>query len=116
MYNRRQIGVNGKTRGANAPILCYDRHMKDLLDEKLKAYRAIGPVLPEARKWLEESNLWMLLYTVLCQRGVRIEKKMLVDILAGRIMEDVHIDLYGFCFRLRDEGLHLHILQCLQSG
>ncbi len=76
--------------------------MKDLLNEKLKAYRALGPVLPEARKWLEESNLWMLLYTVLCQRGVRIEKKTLVDILAGRIMEDVHIDLYGFCFRLRD--------------
>ena len=76
--------------------------MKDLLNEKLKAYRSLGPVLPEARKWLEDSNLWMLLYTVLCQRGVRIEKKTLVDILAGRIMEDVHIDLYGFCFRLRD--------------
>ena len=49
--------------------------MKDLLNEKLKAYRSLGPVLPEARKWLEDSNLWMLLYTVLCQRGVRIEKK-----------------------------------------
>ena len=44
--------------------------MKELLNEKLKAYRELGPVLPEARKWLEDSNLWMLLYTVLCQRGV----------------------------------------------
>ena len=76
--------------------------MKELLNEKLKAYRELGPVLPEARKWLEDSNLWMLLYTVLCQRGVRVEKKTLVDILSGRIMEDVNIDLYGFCFRLRD--------------
>ena len=76
--------------------------MKDLLNEKLKIYRDFGPVLPEARKWLEDSNLWMLLYTVLCQRGVRIEKKTLVEILAGHIFEDVHIDLYGFCFRLRD--------------
>lgn len=76
--------------------------MKDLFEEKLKTYRELGPVMPEARKWLEDSNLWMLLYTILCQRGVRIEKKTLVDILAGRIMEDVNIDLYGFCFRLRD--------------
>ena len=76
--------------------------MKDLLNEKLKIYRSLDPVLPEARKWLEESNLWMLLYTVLCQRGVRIEKKTLVEILSGQILENVHIDLYGFCFRLRD--------------
>lgn len=76
--------------------------MKDLFQEKFNAYRGLGPVLPEARKWLEDSNLWMLLYTVLCQRGVRIEKKTLVDILSGRIMEDVNIDLYGFCFRMRD--------------
>lgn len=76
--------------------------MKELLEEKLKTYRALGPVLPEARKWLEDSNLWMLLYTVLCQRGVRVKKQILVDILSGRIMEDVNIDLYGFCFRLRD--------------
>ena len=74
----------------------------ELLNEKLKVYRSFGPVLPEARKWLEDSNLWMLLYTVLCQRGVRVKKQILVDILSGRIMEDVNIDLYGFCFRLRD--------------
>ncbi len=76
--------------------------MKELLKEKLKSYKALGPVMPEARKWLEESNLWMLLYTVLCQRGVRIEKKTLVEILEGHILEEVNIDLYGFCFRLRD--------------
>ena len=76
--------------------------MNELLNEKLREYKALGPVLPEARKWLEDSNLWMLLYTVLCQRGVRIDKQTLVDILSGRIMEDVNIDLYGFCFRLRD--------------
>ncbi len=76
--------------------------MKELLKEKLKSYKALGPVMPEARKWLEDSNLWMLLYTVLCQRGVRIEKKTLVEILEGHILEEVNIDLYGFCFRLRD--------------
>lgn len=76
--------------------------MKELLQEKLSTFRDLGPVLPEARKWLEDSNLWMLLYTVLCQRGVRVKKQILVDILSGRIMEDVNIDLYGFCFRLRD--------------
>ena len=76
--------------------------MNELLNGKLREFKALGPVVPEARKWLEDSNLWMLLYTVLCQRGVRIEKRTLVDILSGRIMEDVNIDLYGFCFRLRD--------------
>ena len=50
--------------------------MKELLNEKLKAYRELGPVLPEARKWLEDSNLWMLLYTVLCQRGVRVRRRL----------------------------------------
>ena len=76
--------------------------MKELLNEKLREYRALGPVLPEARKWLDESNLWMFLYTVLRQRGVRVEKKTLLEILSGQILEDVPIDLYGFCFRLRD--------------
>jgi hypothetical protein len=76
--------------------------MKDLFQEKLKEFRALRPVVPEARKWLEDSNLWMLLYTVLCQRGIRIEKKTLVNILSGQILENVNIDLYGFIFRLRD--------------
>ena len=76
--------------------------MKDLLNAKIEEYQGLGPVVPEARKWLEDSNLWMLLYTVLCQRGVRIEKKTLAAMLSGQILEDVNIDLYGFCFRLRD--------------
>jgi hypothetical protein len=86
--------------------------MKDLFQEKFKEYRALGPVVPEARKWLEDSNLWMLLYTVLCQRGVRIEKKTLVNILSGQILENVNIDLYGFCFRLRD--VYRDMISCVE--
>ena len=86
--------------------------MKDLFQEKLKEYRALAPVVPEARKWLEDSNLWMLLYTVLCQRGVRIEKKTLVEILSGQILENVNSDLYGFCFRLRD--VYRDMISCVE--
>ncbi|MBR5641329.1 MAG: hypothetical protein IKW92_04310 [Firmicutes bacterium] len=86
--------------------------MKDLFQEKFKEYRTLGPVVPEARKWLEDSNLWMLLYTVLCQRGVRIEKKTLVNILSGQILENVNIDLYGFCFRLRD--VYRDMISCVE--
>ena len=76
--------------------------MNELLNEKLREFKALGPAMPEARKWLEDSNLWMLLYTILCLRGVRVDKKTLVDVLSGRIMEDVDIDFYGFCHRVRD--------------
>lgn len=75
--------------------------MRDVLKAKLNEFRAFTDTRPEAKLWLEDSNLWMGLYTVLCLRSVRVDRKDLVQILKGQILEDINIELYGFCHRFR---------------
>ncbi len=75
--------------------------MRDVLEAKLKEFREFTDVRPEAKRWLEDSNLWMGLYTLLCLRSVRVDRKDLVKILKGQILENINIELYGFCHRFR---------------
>lgn len=86
--------------------------MRAVFEEKLREFKNMGPVLAEARKWLEDSNLWMALYTVLCLRGVRVEKSAVVGILEGRIMEDLNLDMYGFCHRFK--GVYRDMISCVE--
>ncbi|MBQ3921559.1 MAG: hypothetical protein II689_04895 [Firmicutes bacterium] len=48
------------------------------------------------KKWLEESNVWYRLYSDLKLTGEQVHKKEIVDILAGTLLEDVPLELYGF--------------------
>lgn len=76
--------------------------MKQVFAEKLKEYEDIYPPKPEAKKWIEDSNLWLSLYTSLCLQSISADKRTVVNILEGRIMENVNMGLYGYCFRFRD--------------
>ena len=76
--------------------------MKKILASKLNEYAQLCPPKPGAKKWIDDSNQWMSLYTALCLQSIRVEKRTLVSILEGQIMENVNMGLYGFCFRFRD--------------
>ena len=70
--------------------------MQELIDRKIKEMRELGVVNREFRIWLEQSDLWYWLYSSFRIMGEPVEKKVIVDILDGKIVEDAPIDVYNF--------------------
>jgi len=70
--------------------------MQELIDRKIKEMRDLGVVNREFRIWLEQSDLWYWLYSSLRIMGEPVEKRVIVDILDGKIVEDAPIDVYNF--------------------
>jgi hypothetical protein len=70
--------------------------MQELIDRKIKEMRELGVVNREFRIWLEQSDLWYWLYSSLRIMGEAVEKRVIVDILDGKIVEDAPIDAYNF--------------------
>ena len=86
--------------------------MKELLQEKLKAYKNSYFENKEFQAWLKDSDLWVAAYTCLRLRGIEMGKKDLVDVLEGKLMEDLPLDIYGFAHAFRD--LFKDMKACLQ--
>lgn len=70
--------------------------MQELIDRKIKEMRELGVVNREFRIWLEQSDLWYWLYSSFRIMGEPVEKKVIVDILDGKIVEDAPIEAYNF--------------------
>lgn len=70
--------------------------MNDALEAKLKTYSENYFENKEFRAWLNNSNLWLSLYTCLRLRGVEMDKRELVDMLNGGIVQDLSISTYNF--------------------
>lgn len=70
--------------------------MQEIIDEKRKELKKIGVVNLEFRVWLEKSDLWYWIYSVLTLDGIRLERGKIVDILDGKIVEDAPIEIYNF--------------------
>ncbi len=86
--------------------------MKEIIEEKLRILRENFPDNAELRQWLRDSDLWMFTYTVLRVEGIEMNKRQLVDIFEGKLMEELPLDLYGSAFRLRD--VYKDMLVCNQ--
>jgi len=76
--------------------------MNEALETKLNEYLASKFENPEFRTWLRDSDLWMAIYSVLRIRGTEMDKRELVEILGGKLMENVPLDLYGFVHSFKD--------------
>lgn len=76
--------------------------MREILEEKLKAFKASYFENKEFKTWLKESNLWMAAFTCLRLQGIEMDKKELVSILDGKIIENVPLDLYGLLHSFKD--------------
>jgi len=70
--------------------------MRNILEEKLKAFRESYFENKEFRTWLKESDLWMALYTCFRVQGIEMGKKELVDVLDGKLIENLPLEIYGF--------------------
>jgi len=76
--------------------------MNEALETKLNEYLTSKFENTEFRTWLRDSDLWMAIYSVLRIRGIEMDKRELVEILDGKIMENVPLDLYGFVHSFKD--------------
>ena len=76
--------------------------MRDVLEQKLAQYKESSFRRPEFRAWIKDSNLWMSVYSCLRVRGIEMDKKELVDIIAGGISLDIPIDIYNFVHNYHD--------------
>ena len=70
--------------------------MNELLEAKLKTYKENYFENKEFNVWLDNSNLWLSLYSCLRLRGVEMDKRELVEMLNGGIVPDLSIDSYNF--------------------
>ena len=76
--------------------------MRDILDGQIKTYIESSFKSREFNAWLKESSLWMSLYSCLRVKGVEMDKRQLVDVLAGGIFEDLPIEVYNFVINYRE--------------
>jgi len=76
--------------------------MNEILETKLKEYASYNFENKDFKIWLRDSNLWMALYSILRIRGVEMDKKELVEVLDGKLVEDIPLDVYGFIHRFKD--------------
>jgi len=70
--------------------------MQNLIDGKLKEIREVGVANRELRSWIDRSNLWYWIYSVMQAEGSRIERSKIVDILDGKIVENAQLEDYRF--------------------
>ena len=76
--------------------------MNEVLEAKLKEYKKSSFENKDFKAWLKDSNIWMAEYSCLRVKGIEMSKKELVDVVEGKIMEDLPLDLYGFVHRFID--------------
>ncbi|MBR5756031.1 MAG: hypothetical protein IKX96_00585 [Firmicutes bacterium] len=76
--------------------------MRDILNGQIKTLRESSFKSREFNAWLKESSLWMSVYSCLRVKGVEMDKRQLVDVLSGGIVEDLPIDVYNFVINYKD--------------
>lgn len=70
--------------------------MYQQLEEKLKEQQALFPKHPEFRTWLSQSDLWNWIYSAFRIKGEPLSKTVVVDMLNGKIREDIQLSSYAF--------------------
>ncbi len=75
--------------------------MNEILETKLKEYRNSYFENKEFKAWLKDSDLWMPVYTCLRIKGVEMDKKELVNVIDGKLMTELPLDIYGFVNRFK---------------
>ena len=76
--------------------------MRDILSGQIKTFKESPFKSREFNSWLKESSLWMSVYSCLRVKGVEMDKRQLVDVLSGGIVEDLPIDVYNFVINYKE--------------
>ncbi len=70
--------------------------MNEVLNKKLKEYKLSKFDNKDFKAWVRDSNIWMAEYSCLRVKGIEMDKKELVDVVEGKIMEDLPVEIYNF--------------------
>ncbi|MCQ2565272.1 MAG: hypothetical protein MJ194_00280 [Clostridia bacterium] len=73
--------------------------MFEMIDKKASELKALNPSNPEFKKWVDQSNLWYWLYFDLTMQDIKVTKRQVADILAGQLLEDAPMEIYGYIHR-----------------
>lgn len=76
--------------------------MREALEAKLKLYKESFFENREFNAWVRESDLWMAEYSILRVCGIELGKQQLVDILSGKLMQDIPLDIYSFVHSFKE--------------
>ena len=73
--------------------------MFEMINKKAGELKALNPSNPEFKKWVDQSNLWYWLYFDLTMQGIKVTKRQVADVLAGQLLEDAPMEVYGYIHR-----------------
>ena len=68
--------------------------MIELIKEKLKELKENFPQNPEFRSWMQQSDQWSWVYSILRIRGEKVHKTAVVNMIQGSISEDLTLSAY----------------------
>ncbi|MBQ9912378.1 MAG: Fic family protein [Firmicutes bacterium] len=68
--------------------------MIGLIREKLKELKENFPQNPEFRSWMQQSDQWSWVYSILRIRGEKVHKTAVVNMIQGSISEDLTLSAY----------------------
>ena len=72
------------------------------IQEKKSEFVSLLPDDQDFFDWLDQSNLWCCLFSMLKLTGKQVSKNTVVSMISGEILEDVPLSLYAFSKSLRD--------------
>ncbi len=70
--------------------------MQELIAEKLKEFRSLKPSSAALDKWIRDSSLWHWLYNALRINGTPLDRKQILSVLSGQLIENLPLDTYSF--------------------
>ena len=76
--------------------------MQEIIDGKLKELKELGAVSRDLKTWVDQSNLWYWIYSLFELEGTPVERKIIVDIVDGKIVENAPLDVYRLILNFKD--------------
>ena len=75
--------------------------MIKLIESKLKELREIFPGNPEFRTWMQDSDRWSWVYSILRIRGEKVHKTAVVKMIQGNLSDEITLASYALADRFR---------------
>ena len=88
--------------------------MYDMIRQKKAQLDACMPPDPEFRTWLEQSDLWCWLYSMLRISGQRMAKTSVVALVAGELRDDIPLNAYAMAKGFKD--VYSDMKNCISMG
>ena len=76
--------------------------MTELINQKLKELKDIFPSNPEFRSWMQQSDLWSWIYSILRIRGEKVHKTAVVKMIQGDLSDEIPLYAYALADRFRN--------------